>query len=113
MALSWWRPFNQRSFITSSRRPIRSKRALRNSLDLERLEDRTLPSVTIVPTNNNGQGYVGLDFNQSGGFAPPDTCGAAGPINYVETVNQTVAIYSPKATGSAVATDSFTDFWYT
>jgi hypothetical protein len=61
---------------------------------LERLEDRTLPSVTIAATNNNGNGYAALDFNQSGGYTPPDTVGAAGPTNsstglgaYVETVN--------------------------
>lgn len=80
---------------------------------LERLEERTTPTVTIAPTNNGGLGYAGLDFNQSGGYTPPDTCGAAGPTNYVETVNQTVAIYNPKATGSSKVTDSFSHFWYT
>lgn len=72
-----------------------------------------VPSVTITATNNSGQGYTGLDFNQSGGFVPPDTCGAAGPSNYVETVNQTLAIYSPKATGATEVSDSFSHFWYT
>jgi uncharacterized repeat protein (TIGR01451 family) len=78
---------------------------------LERLEDRTLPSVTIAATNNSGNGYSGLDFNQSGGYVPPDTNGAAGPTNYVETVNQTLAIYSPKATGAMEASDSFSHFY--
>src|SRR5262245_36867921 len=59
-------------------------------LQLERLEDRTVPSVSVL--NNSGNGYTGLNFNQSGGFVPPDTCGAAGPSAYVETVNQTVAL---------------------
>jgi uncharacterized repeat protein (TIGR01451 family) len=87
--------------------------ARRKSPKLEPLEDRTLPSVTIAATNNNGNGYTGLDFNQSGGYVPPDTNGAAGPSNYVETVNQTLAIYSPKATGAAETSDSFSHFWFT
>ena len=33
---------------------------------LEALEDRTLLSVTIASTNNNGNGYTGIDYNQSG-----------------------------------------------
>src|SRR5262245_46963223 len=78
---------------------------------LELLEDRTIPSVTIAATNNNGNGYTGLDFNQSGGFVPPDTNGAAGPTNYVETVNQTIGIFSPKATGATQVSDSLDDFW--
>jgi hypothetical protein len=72
-----------------------------------------LPSVTIAATNNGGNGYTGLDFNQSGGYVPPDTQGAAGPSSYVETVNQTLAIYSPKSTGASEVSDSFSDFWYT
>src|SRR5712691_12212421 len=80
---------------------------------LEILEDRTIPSVTIAATNNNGNGYSALDFNQSGGYVPPDTVGAAGPTNYVETVNQTIAIYSPKTTGAVSVTDSLGDFWFT
>ena len=60
--------------------------------------------MSIASTNNNGNGYAGLDFNQSGGYVPPDTCGAAGPSSYVETVNQTLAIYSPKATGATATT---------
>jgi hypothetical protein len=68
---------------------------------LELLEARTLLSVTIAPSNNNGQGYQGLNFSQSsGGFTPPDTSGAAGPTSFVETVNQTIAIFSPKSTGT-------------
>ena len=86
-----------------SRRCSRPRRTRLSRPLLEQLEDRALPSVTIAPTNNSGQGYVGLDFNHSGGFVPPDTCGAAGPTNYVETVNQTLAIYSPKATGASEA----------
>jgi uncharacterized repeat protein (TIGR01451 family) len=78
---------------------------------LEALEDRTMPSVTIAPTNNNGKGYTGLDYNQSGGYVPPDTQGAAGPSNYVETVNQTIAIYSPKATGTTEVSTPLATFF--
>jgi uncharacterized repeat protein (TIGR01451 family) len=72
---------------------------------VERLEDRTVPTVNI---NTN---FVGLDFNSSsGGFVPPDTNGAAGPSHYVETVNQTLAIYTK--TGSKVTSDGFADFFH-
>jgi uncharacterized repeat protein (TIGR01451 family) len=67
--------------------------------------------VSIV--NNGGNGYAALSFNQSGGYVPPDTDGAAGPTNYVETVNQTLAIYSPKATGASSVSDSLNHFWFT
>src|SRR5262249_40406079 len=86
----------RRAIIATRRRPR-----------LEALEDRTLPAVTLL---NN---YSALDFNHSQGFVPPDTCGAAGPTNYVETVNQEVAIYSPKATGSTQVLDSLSHFYFT
>ena len=57
--------------------------------------------------------YAGLNFNQSGGYVPPDTCGAAGPSSYVETVNQEIAIYSPKNTGATSILDSLGDFFFT
>jgi uncharacterized repeat protein (TIGR01451 family) len=80
---------------------------------LEALEDRTLPSVSIAASNNNGNGYSALDFNQSsGGYVPPDTVGAAGPSAYVETVNQTVALYGSKATGSPATTAALSTFWF-
>jgi|GEM_PF-1981333 uncharacterized repeat protein (TIGR01451 family) len=82
-------------------------------LFLEMLEERCLMSVSIAPTNNNSLGYTGLDFNQSGGYVPPDTVGAAGPSSYVESVNQTLALYSPKATGASKVTDSLSDFLFT
>jgi uncharacterized repeat protein (TIGR01451 family) len=73
---------------------------------MERLEDRTVLSVTL------GANYVGLDFNSSGGYVPPDTNGAAGPAKYVETVNQTVALYN-KADGSQITQSSLDSFWFT
>ena len=78
---------------------------------LEVLEDRTVPSVSIL--NNSGNGYAALSFNQSGGYVPPDTCGAAGPSAYVETVNQEVALYGSKATGAGAVTDSLSHFLFT
>ena len=74
---------------------------------LEVLEDRSLLAVNLL------HHYTGLNFSQGGGFVPPDSNGAAGPTNYVETVNQTLAIYSPKATKASSVTDSFSHFWYT
>jgi hypothetical protein len=78
---------------------------------LERLEERSVPTVNIL--NNGGAGYAGLDFAHSTGFVPPDTVGAAGPHNYVETVNQEIAIYIPKATGATQVLDSLSHFWFT
>src|SRR4051794_41933094 len=78
---------------------------------LERCEDRTVPAVSIL--NNGGSGYAALSFNQSGGYVPPDTCGAAGPSAYVETVNQAVGLYPNKATGAVAATDNLSHFLFT
>ena len=109
---SWLKRFSQ-SLRAGACRPAASARFRRPWLRLELLEDRVVPSVSIAATNNNGQGYAALDFNQSGGYVPPDTVGAAGPTNYVETVNQTVALYSPKASGAAATTSSLSTFWFT
>ena len=54
---------------------VRQNRPAR--LAVERFEDRIVPAVSIL--NNGGGGYAALSFNQSGGYVPPDTCGAAGP----------------------------------
>ncbi len=78
---------------------------------LEILEDRTVPAISIL--NNGGNGYAGLSFGQSGGYVPPDTCGAAGPSVYVETVNQALAIYNPKGTGASALRDTLAHFFFT
>jgi uncharacterized repeat protein (TIGR01451 family) len=101
---NWWK-----QSLTSQKRAGRRCAA---RLRLERLEDRSLPSVTIASTNNGGAGYAGLHFSQTQGYTPPDTCGAAGPSTYVETVNQTLAIFNPKATGAASTTATFSTFWF-
>jgi hypothetical protein len=69
-----------------------------------------LTTSALAGVSIQGSGYAGLNFSQSGGFVPPATCGAAGSASYVETVNQEIAIYSPKATGASRVSDSLTDF---
>src|SRR5438045_3041431 len=44
-------------------------------------------------------------------YTPPDTQGAAGPSIYIETVNQTIAVYSPKLTGASVITATLDTFF--
>ena len=96
----------------AGRQPVRRRAAAgAGRFVLERLEDRTVPTVSIL--NNGGNGYAGLDFGHSGGYVPPDTCAAAGPSVDVETVNQTLAIYNPKSTGASAVTDSFSHFLFT
>lgn len=80
---------------------------------MESLEARMLLSVTIAPTNNGGNGYAALDYNQSTGWVPPDTNGAAGPSSYVETVNQAIALYTNKSTGTPAITAGLSTFWLT
>src|SRR5947209_5527272 len=96
-------------------RAARRRAARRDQLDqrltLERLEDRTVPAVSLL--NNGGNGFAALSFNQSGGYVPPDTTGAAGPSAYVETVNQSVALYANKSTGAGAVTDSLSHFLFT
>jgi uncharacterized repeat protein (TIGR01451 family) len=72
---------------------------------MERLEDRTVLSVTL------GANYTGMDFNASGGYTPPDTNGAVSNTTYVQTVNQTVALFN-KASGSKTAQSSLSTFWF-
>jgi hypothetical protein len=96
------------SFFSQVRRFLKSLRPARGNhrrrpLRLEQLEDRSVPTVSLLSQ------FDGLSHNQTGGI-PPDTCGAAGPVNYVETVNQALRI-SNKTTGAAVAYDGFAYFW--
>jgi uncharacterized repeat protein (TIGR01451 family) len=57
---------------------------------LERLEDRTLPTIT-------GLGYFGMNYDPSQGLTPPDTIAAAGPTYVVEAVN-TSLFFGSKST---------------
>jgi uncharacterized repeat protein (TIGR01451 family) len=65
-------------------------------------------SATVSLQNAN---FAGLSFNSSGGYVPPDTCGAAGPSNYLESVNQNLALYS-RSTGALVASFGLAGFFF-
>src|SRR5262249_20895632 len=67
---------------------------------LERLENRLAPAVNIL---NNYTGLVGE--------SAPDTCGAAGPDTYIETVNHAVAI-KDKGTGADIFNLSMSSFFF-
>src|SRR5581483_5833055 len=98
-----WKSLQKR---LSSSRP--SKLHRRHRLALERLEDRIVPSLTLLSH------YTGLDSaGVGGGGEPPDNQGAAGPSSVVEAVNQGIGIFSPKSTGSNATTDTLSDFFFT
>jgi hypothetical protein len=67
---------------------------------IEALEARLVPTVNVM---NNFDGLI------SG--APPDTCGAAGPSSYVETVNSSVTIF--RKDGTTIDSKSLSDFLFT
>src|SRR5262249_31648063 len=95
---------SKKSHQESSRKNSRLRRPRPS---VERLEERTTPAAVLNTS------YNGLNINQSnGGFFPPDTSGAVGPSCYVETVNQTIAIYTPKGTGTSSVLDSFNHFLF-
>lgn len=98
------------SLTSPSGRRIR-RRVRSFPFGIQTLEIRTLLSVSVL--NNAASGYAALSFNQSGGYVPPDTNGAAGPSAYVETVNQSIALYPNKATGAGALTDSLSHFMFT
>jgi uncharacterized repeat protein (TIGR01451 family) len=85
----------------------------RRPLRLERLEDRTVPTVNIL----NGGGATGLNFYSStdslGNYVPPDTNGAAGPSAYVETVNQAIELFPTKGSSANGIRDALDHFFYT
>jgi hypothetical protein len=81
------------------RRPSPPRKRAR--LQLEQLETRLAPAVSLL---NHFDGLV------SG--APPDTCGAAGPDSYIESVNYSAAIYN-QSTDHVIASDNLNDFFYT
>jgi uncharacterized repeat protein (TIGR01451 family) len=94
---------------TERRHPVTRRQPLR----LERLEDRTVPAVTIL----NGGGAAGLNFYSStdslGNYVPPDTNGAAGPTAYVETVNQAIELFPTKGSSANGLRDALDHFFYT
>ncbi|MFI5460268.1 MAG: hypothetical protein ACHRXM_33035 [Isosphaerales bacterium] len=80
--VSWtWRSRNRarlNSARTARRRVIPA---------VEQFEDRTLLSLSV------GTNFTGSGLNRSG-YIPPDTQGAAGPTQLVETLNGTVSVFS-------------------
>ncbi len=93
------------------RKPTLPKR--RRPLGLERLEDRTVPAVSIL----NGGGAAGLNFDTStnvyGNVRPPDDSGAAGPTAYVETVNEAIELFPTKGVSTNGVTDGLNHFFFT
>ena len=100
------------SILGRGRRPSPDVALHRRRMLLERLEDRTAPTVAIA-------NYPGLDFGQTakiqvnlgGALTPPDPQGAVGPYSYVEAVNLSVAIFEPRTNGINPTTDSLDDFF--
>jgi hypothetical protein len=82
------------------------RQRLYRRLQVEQLENRIVPSIALQSE------YTGITYANSG-YVPPDTQGAAGTTNYVETTNQEIALFSPKNTGASQVSDSFSDFWLT
>jgi uncharacterized repeat protein (TIGR01451 family) len=80
---------------------------------LERLEDRTVPTVALTNYNglNFGQTGVIQGFTIGGAAIPPDPQGAAGPYSYVEAVNLSVAIFDPRTNVINPTTDALDDFY--
>jgi hypothetical protein len=81
--LQSWKTFKKRS---RKKTPC-LKMKLRRDLDLEFLEDRSLPSVTV------GVSVNGIDGNHSScGCLPPDGAEAPGPFNTIQAVNTALEI---------------------
>lgn len=69
--------------------------------------------MTLNIFNNNGNGYTGISFGSTQGYVPPDPTGAAGPLSYVQTVNQSLALYPTKLTGVAPISSTLSNFFFT
>ena len=85
-------------------RKAREGRKSKRWLVLEALEDRSVPTVSIL--NGGGLGYVG-----NGGGGPPDVTGAAGPSSYIESNNTSFTVFS-KSVGTQLATQSAGQFFF-
>jgi uncharacterized repeat protein (TIGR01451 family) len=75
-------------------------------LTLQRLEDRTLPSIS-------GFAYSGLSYDPSQGATPPDPIVATGPTYVVEAVNQSLLFASKANLPNSISgtVQSFLDFF--
>jgi hypothetical protein len=104
MSIFFWNKWRKSPLPPRRSRPHRR----RSRLELEQLEDRVVPSLTLLSH------YTGLDSaGVGGGGEPPDTQGAAGPSSVVETVNQGIGIFTPKGAGTKVVSDTLPDFFFT
>jgi uncharacterized repeat protein (TIGR01451 family) len=99
----------------TSRRGLRTSKLpnRRRALGLERLEDRTVPAVSIL----NGGGATGLNFSTStndyGNVQSVDDNGAAGPAAYVETANHAIELFPTKGVSTNGLTDGLEHFFFT
>src|SRR5260221_7868447 len=84
-------------------RKVRSPKRCSNRtvLQVERLEVRTVPTVTL------SGGFTGMNNT---GWTPPDTNLAVGPSQVVETVNESLAIFD-KATGTRLSQQTLTSLF--
>jgi hypothetical protein len=95
------------------RHATRNRKRPWRRLELERFEERIVPTVNVVSE------YPGLNYGIANTLengtasAPPDTQGAAGPNSFIETVNQSVSIDTPKNSGGNTVADSLADFYFT
>src|SRR5438067_8065679 len=89
-------------------RPNRARRrpAPQPRLTLERLEDRSLPSLS-------GFAFGGLNYDPGQGVTPPDTIMAAGPNHVVEAVNTNLLFINKSTLPNNISgtVQSFTDFF--
>src|SRR5437868_11712865 len=114
---STWRNWLRRLFQSirdrGRRRPSRVPGLLPRRPQLERLEERTVPTVALSSYNglNFGQTAAIQAFTIGGAATPPDPQGAVGPYSYVEAVNLSVAIFDPRANGINPTTDALDDFF--
>jgi hypothetical protein len=88
-------------FVNPLKTKRRNQRPIGFRPHLELLESRLAPTVSVI-TN-----FAGIT-----GGGPPDTCGAAGPNSYIETINTSVEIFN-KTTGAQIALDGLNDFFFT
>src|SRR5262249_25167019 len=99
------------SVLVQGRR--RSGKRWRRRLQLERLEDRTVPTAALTNYHGLNFGETGIiqAFTLGGAAIPPDPEGAVGPYSYIEAVNLSIAIFDPRTSGINPTTDAMDDFF--
>jgi hypothetical protein len=104
--LRFWLGLRRQSLGRQSFPGERGRRVQRASYrpQLLELETRVVPSVSVANT------FLGMNFGNTPGYVPPDTCAAAGPSEIVETVNTDIAIYNKSGGAILSPTDLATFF---